>query len=139
MSDTTTIKEALERTYATIFPQDDEDALREVVAANVIEHGDGAAPTRIGFDAVAQTMHWIARTFEDRRWTIHRIVAEGDTAVLHSTFSARQVGDLPGLPATGWRFESVQVHIVRFDQGKGIEHWGIRDDASMMRQLTASR
>lgn len=139
MSDTTTIKEVLERTYTTIFPQDDEAALREVVAADVIEHGDGAGQTRIGFDAVASTMHWMARVFADRRWTIHRMLAEGDTAVMHSTFSARHVGDLPGLPATGRRFESAQVHIVRFEQGKGIEHWGVRDDASMMRQLTEPR
>ena len=138
MTDTSTIKEVLERTYATIFPQDDEAALREVVAWNVIEHGDGAAPTQTGFEAVARSMHWLARTFADRRWTIHRVFAEGDTAVLHSTFSARHVGDLPGLAATGRRFESAQVHIVRFEQGKGIEHWGVRDDASMMRQLTAS-
>jgi hypothetical protein len=27
------------------------------------------------------------------------------------------------------------MHIVRFRDGKAIEHWGVRDDLSMMRQL----
>jgi predicted SnoaL-like aldol condensation-catalyzing enzyme len=27
------------------------------------------------------------------------------------------------------------MHIVRFQDGKAIEHWGVRDDSGMMRQL----
>jgi len=30
---------------------------------------------------------------------------------------------------------SSQVHIVRFQDGLGIEHWAVRDDLSLMRQL----
>jgi hypothetical protein len=30
------------------------------------------------------------------------------------------------------------MHIVRFANGQGIEHWAVRDDASLMRQLTTA-
>jgi predicted ester cyclase len=46
-------------------------------------------------------------------------------------------GDYFGLPATGRRFAYKQMHIVRFDDVKCTEHWAVRDDASLMRQLTA--
>ena len=42
-----------------------------------------------------------------------------------------------GLPPTGRRFAYRHMHIVRFADGKGIEHWAVRDDATLMRQLTA--
>jgi predicted ester cyclase len=29
------------------------------------------------------------------------------------------------------------MHFVRFRDGKAIEHWGVRDDMGMMRQLGA--
>jgi predicted ester cyclase len=46
-------------------------------------------------------------------------------------------GDFFGLPATGKRFAYKQMHVVRVVDGKGVEHWAVRDDASLMRQLTA--
>jgi predicted ester cyclase len=42
-----------------------------------------------------------------------------------------------GLAPTGRSFASRQVHIVRFQDGKGIEHWAVRDDLAMLRQLGA--
>jgi predicted ester cyclase len=45
-------------------------------------------------------------------------------------------GDFFGLPATGRRFAYEQVHIIRIVDGKGAEQWEVRDDASLMRQLT---
>ena len=28
------------------------------------------------------------------------------------------------------------MHLIRFAAGKGAEHWAVRDDAALMRQLT---
>jgi predicted ester cyclase len=41
------------------------------------------------------------------------------------------------LPPTGRSFAYKQIHIVRIVEGKAVEHWAVRDDASLMRQLTA--
>ncbi|HNA99525.1 MAG TPA: ester cyclase [Marmoricola sp.] len=38
-------------------------------------------------------------------------------------------------PPTGRRFEAKQMHIIRVANGQIAEHWGVRDDAGMMRQL----
>jgi predicted ester cyclase len=42
-----------------------------------------------------------------------------------------------GLAPTNRPFAFRQVHILRFQDGKAIEHWAVRDDISLMRQLGA--
>jgi len=44
---------------------------------------------------------------------------------------------LVGLAPTNRPFAVRQVHIVRFQDGRGIEHWAVRDDLGLMRQLGA--
>ena len=81
-------------------------------------------------------MHALARAFSDQRWTIHRTVAEGDVVAIYCTHSGRHTGDFFGLPATGRSFAYRQMHLVRLVDGLAAEHWAVRDDASLMRQLT---
>jgi predicted ester cyclase len=40
-----------------------------------------------------------------------------------------------GIPPTNREVAYDYVHIVRFREGKGVEHWGLRDDMALMRQL----
>jgi predicted ester cyclase len=82
-------------------------------------------------------MHLLNQAFSDQRWEIHDVLAEGDKVVIRCTHSGMHTGDYFGLPATGRRFAYKQMHIVRFDDVKCTEHWAVRDDASLMRQLTA--
>ena len=81
-------------------------------------------------------MHMLNQAFSEQRWEIHDVLADDDKVVIQCTHSGVHTGDFFGLPATGRRFAYNQMHIVRFDNGKGVEHWAVRDDASLMRQLT---
>lgn len=40
-----------------------------------------------------------------------------------------------GIPATGDHVTMETIHIFRFEDGKIAEHWAVRDDLGMMRQL----
>ena len=64
------------------------------------------------------------------------MIAEGDTAVVYCRHSGRHTGEFFGLPATGRSFAYQQMHMIRVVNGKGAEHWAVRDDAALMRQLT---
>jgi predicted ester cyclase len=130
------LKAIARRTWEEIFPACDVDALAEVVARDVVEHGarPGEPP---GFEGVAQTMLWLGRVFSDQRWEIHQVIGEGDTVVVHATHHGRHTGELMGLAPTDRVVAYDYVHIVRFRDGKGVEHWGIRDDMTLMRQLGA--
>lgn len=81
-------------------------------------------------------MRLLNKAFTDQRWTIHKVLAEGDTVAIHCTHSGRHVGDYFGVPGTGRRFAYKQMHMIRIADGKGVEHWAVRDDTTHMRQLT---
>jgi predicted ester cyclase len=130
------IKAAARRTLEEIFPTADVAALAEVVDPDIVNH-EAAPGAPQGFEGIKQTMLWLAGAFSDRRYEIHQIIAEGDTVVLHCTFSGRHTGEFMGLAPTNRPFAFRQVHIIRFQQGKGVESWAVRDDLGLMRQLGA--
>jgi predicted ester cyclase len=81
-------------------------------------------------------MHLLNDAFSEQRWEIHDVIAEDDRVVVRCTHSGLRTGDFFGLAATGRGFAYKQMHVVRFADGKCVEHWAVRDDAALMRQLT---
>jgi predicted ester cyclase len=133
---TEAIKAAARRTLEEIFPDVDEAGLAEVVHPDCVNHeAPPGAPQ--GLHGMTQSMRTLEAAFSDRRWEIHQAIAEGDTVVLHCTFSGRHTGPFMGLAPTNRPFAFRQVHIVRFQDGKGIEHWAVRDDLGFLRQVVA--
>lgn len=73
--------------------------------------------------------------FPDLRFTIEELIAEGDTVAGRLTMNGTHTGPLMGMPPTGRAVRQAHMHFVRFRDGKAIEHWGVRDDMGMMRQM----
>lgn len=130
------LKAIARRSWAEILPSGDVDALSEVVAPDFIEHGARPGEPQ-GFEGVKRTMLWLGSVFSDQRWEIHQVIGEGDTVVVRATHHGRHTGELMGIPPTNREVAYDYIHIVRFRDGKAIEHWGIRDDMTLMRQLGA--
>jgi predicted ester cyclase len=128
------LKAKARRIWEEIFPACDVVALAELIAVDGIDHG--ATPNAPqGLEGARQTMLWLGRVFSDQRWQINKVIGEGDTVVLLCTHHARQTGDLMGIPPTGREVSYDYIHVVRFQDGKVVEHWGVRDDLTLMRQL----
>jgi predicted ester cyclase len=124
------------RVLEEIFPANDEAALREVVSDEFVNH-EAPPGTPPGLGGITMYMHLLNEAFSDQRWEIHDVVAEGEKIVLRCTHSGVHTGEFFGLPATGRPFSYNQMHLIRVHEGKGVEHWAVRDDAGLMRQLTA--
>jgi steroid delta-isomerase-like uncharacterized protein len=75
--------------------------------------------------------------FPDFKATIDDVLAEGDKVVMRQTWSGTQKGEFMGVPATGKRVSFGVIDIVRFANGKVVEHWGLMDSMSLMQQLGA--
>lgn len=130
------VRAVARRVLEEIFPANDDAALAEVVSEDFVNH-EAPPGTPPGLDSVTYFMHMLNEAFTDQRWDIHRVVAEDDTVVIHCTHSGRHTGDFFGIRPTGRKFAYKQMHMIRVVNGKGVEHWAVRDDAALMRQLTS--
>lgn len=126
---------AARRVLEEIFPADDHAALIDAISADFVNH-EAPPGTPPGPGSVASFMHLLAGAFSDQAWTMHRVIVDGDMVALHCTHSGRHTGDFFGQAPTGRSFSYPQMHMIRVENGKGVEHWAVRDDASLMRQLT---
>ena len=128
-------KAVARRVLEEIFPANDDDALREVISDQFVNH-EAPPGTPPGLGGITMFMHLLNEAFSRQRWEIHDALADGDKVVIHCTHSGVHTGEFFGMPATGRSFAYKQMHIIRIIDGKGVEHWAVRDDASLMRQLT---
>ena len=65
------------------------------------------------------------------------MLAKGDKVVSYITMSGTQKGPFMDMPASGKKFSVKGIDIVRFKDGKAVEHWGVTDSMAMMQQLGA--
>jgi predicted ester cyclase len=139
MSDTSEANKATaRRTWEEIFPACDVAGLAEVTAVDAVDHG--ARPDEPnGLEGATRTMLWLGTVFSDQRWEIRNLIGDGDLVAVHATHHGRHTGNLMGLEPTGREVAYDYVHIMRFRDGKAVEHWGVRDDATLMRQLGVGR
>jgi predicted ester cyclase len=101
----------------------------------------------VNFDTVTNGPDFLAglisaqrAAFPDMHFTPVQILAAGDWVITRArwtgTFRApfAFVG-LAGIEPTGRSFDVESVHAFRFVNGKIAEHWAVRDDLTMHRQL----
>jgi predicted ester cyclase len=130
------LKAVARRILEEIIPNGDVAGLQAVMHPEVVNHEPpaGAPP---GLDGILQAVRWVKGGFSERRFEVHQVIAEGDTVVVHCTLHGRHTGEILGLAPTNQPFDFRQVHIVRFQDGKVIEHWAVRDDLGFLRQVGA--
>ncbi len=127
-------KAMFRRTYEELLNRGNLEVADELVAPEFINH---EAPP--GRDRGPESMRGLAtmlRTaFPDLHFAIEDLIAEGDTVAGRLTMNGTHAGPLMTMPPTGRKVRQANMHFVRFRDGKAIEHWGVRDDMGMMRQM----
>jgi steroid delta-isomerase-like uncharacterized protein len=110
----------------------------ELVAEDMVNHQPEAEPER-GRSRFADAIGRVMAAVPDSQWTISDVLADVDRVAVRITWSgtygAPQFRGLP-IPAPG-TFSAEHIHIYRVADGKLAEHWVVRDDLTMLRQLGA--
>jgi lactoylglutathione lyase len=76
-----------------------------------------------------------------RRATVHHILVDGDQVAVHWTVEGRQTGrflpQLGPVEPSGKPFSWTHIHIFRVANGLLVEHWAVRDDLGLAKQIGA--
>ena len=132
-------KEVARRAYRAISEgarSGDMSGLDEVIAPDIRDHNPepGQGQGREGARAMFMEL---ARAFPDLSVSIEELIAEGDKVVGRVRFQGTHSGDFQGMPATGKRVEMQVIDILRIENGKIVERWGLGDQLGLMQQLGA--
>lgn len=126
-------KAIVRRTWEELFNQGNLETADELISATFNNHAAPGSPP--GPASFKQLVLFYRNAFPDVRFTIEDILAEGDKVVMRNSFSGTHKGMFMGIAPTGRRVSQEQIHIVRVANGQVVEHWAVRDDLSLMRQL----
>jgi len=108
----------------------------ELCSPDCVNHS--AVPeARHGTEGVKRVVAFSRAAMPDQRWTQEMLIAEGDLVVIHGIREATWQADaFRGVPTPKGKPVAVElVHIFRFREGKIVEHWAVRDDLGLMKQL----
>lgn len=117
------------------FNAEEYDRLDQLVSPDMANHAAGPHG-REGWKQIWRAIH---ACFAGARAETHPILADGDRVAVHLTIhgthrdSARPL--LAGIAPTGkcvrWEF----IHLFRVADGQIVEHFAVRDDLGLLRQL----
>jgi steroid delta-isomerase-like uncharacterized protein len=126
----------LARNFLEAFDRGDYVTWRSLMAPGLVVHLNGGdqAMRAVEFEAMAMGF---ATAFANGRHLIRRQVAEGDWVATHLTWTAVQVGDFNGIPAS---HRPVSIDGSAYDRivgGKIVEHHASIDLMALMTQIGA--
>jgi predicted ester cyclase len=125
--------EIVRRVLEQGFGGGDLSVVDEHVAADFIEHQDGAEGH--GPETVKGIIRGLHESFTDMRLAIDDIVEAGDTVWARVRAHAVNTKPIMGRPATGKSIEIDIIDVMRLRDGKLVEHWGVADRLAMLQQL----
>jgi predicted ester cyclase len=129
-------KDTVRRYTRALFDEGDVAAVDEYLAPDFYNHVTGRRGTD-DFKRLAVSVGQAAGTANE----IELLVAEGDLVVAYMTITRTVCEEVTlfgfSFPADGRSYTVKHVHIYRVVDGLIREHWAVRDDLSMLRQLGA--
>jgi steroid delta-isomerase-like uncharacterized protein len=119
------------------FNSGDVTGLDKLVSASFVDHQPIPGVTASGLDGLKQTISMMRAAFPDLHMKVEDTISSGDRVVCRCNITGTQKGEWMGAPPSGKAFSIDCIDIVRFENGKAVEHWGESDDLGMMQQLGA--
>jgi predicted ester cyclase len=120
------------RLFDEAFTKGDTSVIDEIVSPNLKEHQDIDRPTREGVKELIRNLH---TTFPDFRCDIQDLTAIGNRVWGRIKGGGTDTGGFEERPPTGKHVTVDTMELCLFEQGKIVEHWGVVDRVSILKQL----
>lgn len=127
--------EKLVREVIAAFEADDLARIGSLVTEDFVDHGapPWAPQGRAGYLQIMGFLKNVLRV----RYEIHEVVANGDLVAARATVHGVHDSGHLGFPPTGRPYAMPTMHLYRASGGLLAEHWGVRDELSVLRQVGA--
>ncbi len=123
------------RFYSEIINKHNPELVDSMVSEDFVEHYKDRhyAENRRGFKKALKDFF---SAFPDVEIKINLIMAEKDLVTVQFTMTGTNTGSMFGHKPSNNKINVEGVDIIRFKNGKGIEHWGYIEENKFLRQLS---
>ena len=109
-------------------------AADELIAVDFVDYTNPPG-LQHGLESHKQIVTMLHAAFADLHWQYEDPIAEGDKVAIRVAMHGTHQGEFFGIPQTGKQVAVSGIHIMRFADGKLVEHWGNNDDLGLLQQL----
>jgi predicted ester cyclase len=124
-------KTLVQQFFEEIVNQRNLAALGQFVSPNAVNH---TVPDGLP-QAPNQFLGLHLGAFPDLKITVEDLLVDGDKVVARVSYRGTHQGAFMGIPPTGKQVTGMGINIFRIVNGKLVEHWGLTDRISALRQL----
>jgi predicted ester cyclase len=124
-------KALVQQFFDEVINQRNLAALGQFVSPNAVNH---TVPEGLP-QAPNQFLGLHMGAFPDLKVTVEDLLVDGDKVVARVSYRGTHQGAFMGIPPTGKQVTGMGINIFRIANGKMVEHWGLTDRISALRQL----
>jgi steroid delta-isomerase-like uncharacterized protein len=121
------------RQYLNAFNEQDRDALSEILAEDVVEHG--AHEELHGFEEIVEFRDAHFESFPDYSGIADAVIAEDDIVAVRYTVRGTHTGEYQDVEPTGHTVEWTGMAMYRVENGEIAEIWLEEDRLGLLRQV----
>jgi predicted ester cyclase len=115
------------------FSKGDYTVFDRYASPDFVEHQYGFIPPNA--EGVKKAIKGLHQSFSDFSLTIEDLVVNGDKVWGRMTIKGTQTGQFGPIPPSNKAIEATVIDIMRFENGKLVEHWGVPDRLAIIEQL----
>lgn len=130
-------EKVVERWFDDLFIRGNLDAVNDLVAPDLVAHGQGDTETTRGRENFREWLLWYTSAFSERDWEINDVISEGEKVVFRYSGWATYRGGLLSTPSEDQRVLEAGILILRVRDGLVRELWSEMSDLQLVMQLGA--
>ena len=128
----------IKRFYEDVIGNGNLALIDELTTDDIVDHEEGLPGQPPGREGVKFFVNAMREAFPDVRLkSVEPMMADGNLEAARAIVAGTHKGELMGVAATGKSVEFESIDIIRVEDGKVAEHWGVTDTMSLMQQLGA--